>query len=96
MNFFVKYTTKLNYWDCLLLLAILIFFIQHIYFGKYHFHDCDSVITFDYLKNSSFEQIKEHIISTSPPNLVNLRLKTLSLSQQINFLPLKIFLSYLI
>ena len=94
MNFFVKYTTKLNYWDCLLLLAILIFFIQHVYFGKYHFHEADSAITFDYLNDSSIEQMKKHIISISPPQLLNIRLKTLSLSQQINFLPLKNFFKY--
>lgn len=91
MIFNIRDTTKLNYWDFLLLLAILTFFIQHIYFGKYHFHECDSVITFDYLKNASFEQMKKHIIITSPPNLLNIRLQTLSLSQQINFLPLKGF-----
>ena len=91
INFIQNVKNNINFWDFLLFLAIFVFFIQHLYFGNKHFHDCDSVITFDYMRDSSLESMKSHIISITPQFLLKIRLSILDYSQKISFLPVKSF-----
>ena len=62
MNQIKKFQKELfEFWNLLLIFSIVIFIIQHIYFGGIHFQECDSSAIYDYLKDSSYNQIENFI-----------------------------------
>ena len=86
-----------EYWNLLFIFALLIFILQHFYFGLVHFHDCDSSVFYEYLDKTSISRMRSFIYRFSPSQLVNIRYFFADLSQKISFFPLKKFiqLSYI-
>ena len=82
----------IEYWNLLFIFALLIFIIQHFYFGLVHFQDCDSSVLFEYLDQKSILRMKSFIDNFSPSQFVNVRYFFAELSQKISFLPLQKFL----
>lgn len=81
----------LNYWNILLFLAILVFLLQHIILGSLHFHECDSSSLYEWMKNSSFEEMNTHINIVTPNFLNDLRIGAAEISQSIKFTPIQKF-----
>lgn len=80
-----------EFWNLLLIFSIVIFIIQHIYFGGIHFQECDSSAIYDYLKDSSYNQTKNFIEYITPNLLTPLRLKAAQLIKYLPFLPIQKF-----
>ena len=55
-----------DFWNSLFLISLVIFTIQHLYFGVLHYHEVDSSIVYDLMKDSSSESMKSFISKSSP------------------------------
>ncbi len=81
-----------EFWNLLFFLAGFFFIIQHIFLGFYHFHECDSSILYDYLKDQPLINMNYFINNFSPDVFTNIRLWLAKVSIEIPFLPLKKFI----
>ena len=81
-----------DFWNSLFIITLVIFTIQHLYFGTLHYHETDSSRVYDFMKDSSSETMKSYISSHSPNSILNIRFQLAELSQNISFRPLKKFI----
>ena len=81
-----------EYWDLLFLGGLLIFVVQHFYFGMNQFQDCDSSSFYEYLDKNSILRMKSFIDNTTPIHLRNIRYFFAEISQTVTFIPLQKFI----
>ena len=81
-----------EFWNLLFFLAGFFFIFQHIFLGFYHFHECDSSILYDYLKDQPLINMNYFINNFSPDIFTNIRLWLAKVSIKIPFLPLRKFI----
>ena len=81
-----------DFWNSLFLITLVIFTLQHLYFGALHYHEVDSSIVYDLMKDSSSESMKSFISKNSPNFFLDIRFQLAELSQNISFRPLKKFI----
>ena len=85
---------KLRYfWSFAYIFAIIIFLLQHYYFGRLHYHECDSSGVYSALTEVAFDSQKMQLFINriSPNVLTEIRYIIADLSEYINFSPLKTF-----
>ena len=78
-------------WNLLYFLSLLVFISQHFLFGQKHFQECDSSGLFEYLNNSSLEDMKYFIRTFTPNILISIRYFFADFSLGISNLPLQKF-----
>ena len=70
LNFLRDKRLNLDFWNLFLVLILFLFFIQHLYFSSYHFHECDSSNVYEWMKNVSIDSMGQHIKSVTPNFLI--------------------------
>ena len=91
MNILSRKTRE--YWIFAYIFAIVIFLMQHLYFGSLHYHECDSSGVYRALTEvtSKSERMQAFINRITPNVLTEIRYIVANLSEYINFSPLKTF-----
>ena len=91
LNFLRDEKLNLDFWNLFLVLILFLFFIQHLYFSSYHFHECDSSNVYEWMKNVSIDSMGQHIKLVTPNFLINIRMKIAEITPSISFKPLQKF-----